>query len=214
MRSTMQEVPLLISHILRHGQTVHGDSEVVTVDRRRATAAPPSPRSAPRPSGWPRRSAGSGVGDGRPGRHLHLEQPGAPGRLPGRPVHGRGAAHAQHPALPRAAQLRRQPRRGQGDHRRRHAPPAAGQRVGRPEDGRAPDRGRRRRHRAVRRRPSPSTSCWRPRSPATTGPSSTSSTPPPCVTRAAPPATPRASSTRTARPSCTRWRTPRPPRSG
>jgi fatty-acyl-CoA synthase len=31
MRSTMQEVPLLISHILRHGQHVHGDSEVVTV---------------------------------------------------------------------------------------------------------------------------------------------------------------------------------------
>ena len=31
MRSTMQEVPLLISHILRHGQDVHGDSEVVTV---------------------------------------------------------------------------------------------------------------------------------------------------------------------------------------
>jgi len=31
MRSTMQEVPLLISHILRHGQAVHGDSEVVTV---------------------------------------------------------------------------------------------------------------------------------------------------------------------------------------
>ncbi len=31
MRSTMQEVPLLISHILRHGQEVHGESEVVTV---------------------------------------------------------------------------------------------------------------------------------------------------------------------------------------
>jgi fatty-acyl-CoA synthase len=31
MRSTMQEVPLLISHIVRHGQSVHGDSEVVTV---------------------------------------------------------------------------------------------------------------------------------------------------------------------------------------
>jgi fatty-acyl-CoA synthase len=31
MRSTMQEVPLLLSHILRHGQEVHGESEVVTV---------------------------------------------------------------------------------------------------------------------------------------------------------------------------------------
>jgi fatty-acyl-CoA synthase len=30
MRSTMQAVPLLISRILEHGTTVHGDSEVVT----------------------------------------------------------------------------------------------------------------------------------------------------------------------------------------
>ncbi len=32
MRSTMQDFQLLISHILRHGQEVHGDSEVVTVN--------------------------------------------------------------------------------------------------------------------------------------------------------------------------------------
>jgi fatty-acyl-CoA synthase len=31
MRSTMQEVPLLISQILRHGQDVHGESQVTTV---------------------------------------------------------------------------------------------------------------------------------------------------------------------------------------
>jgi fatty-acyl-CoA synthase len=31
MRSTMQEAPLLISHILRHGQEVHGGSRVTTV---------------------------------------------------------------------------------------------------------------------------------------------------------------------------------------
>jgi fatty-acyl-CoA synthase len=31
MRSTMQEFPLLISHILRHGQEVHGGSQVTTV---------------------------------------------------------------------------------------------------------------------------------------------------------------------------------------
>ena len=37
------------------------------------------------------------------------------------PVHGRRAAHAQHPPVPRAARLHRQPRRGQGDHRRRLA---------------------------------------------------------------------------------------------
>lgn len=32
MRSTMQEGPLLISNILRHGQNVHGESQVVTVE--------------------------------------------------------------------------------------------------------------------------------------------------------------------------------------
>src|SRR5579875_3384939 len=40
MRSTMQEGPLLISGILRHGQAVYGESEVVTVEAdgyRRAT---------------------------------------------------------------------------------------------------------------------------------------------------------------------------------
>ncbi len=32
MRSTMQDAPLLVSGILRHGQTVHAESEVVTVE--------------------------------------------------------------------------------------------------------------------------------------------------------------------------------------
>jgi fatty-acyl-CoA synthase len=32
MKSTMQDAPLLIRHILRHGQQVHGDSTVVTVE--------------------------------------------------------------------------------------------------------------------------------------------------------------------------------------
>ena len=32
MKSTMQDAPLLISDILRHGQQVHGDSSVVTVE--------------------------------------------------------------------------------------------------------------------------------------------------------------------------------------
>ncbi|MGH9087171.1 MAG: AMP-binding protein, partial [Acidimicrobiales bacterium] len=32
MRSTMQDAPLLISGILRHGQSVYGESEVVTVE--------------------------------------------------------------------------------------------------------------------------------------------------------------------------------------
>ena len=32
MKSTMQDAPLLISDILRHGQQVHGDSTVITVE--------------------------------------------------------------------------------------------------------------------------------------------------------------------------------------
>jgi len=32
MRSTMQDAPLLISNILRHGQQVHPDSKVITVE--------------------------------------------------------------------------------------------------------------------------------------------------------------------------------------
>ena len=32
MRSTMQERPLLVRDILRHGQQVHGSSEVVTFE--------------------------------------------------------------------------------------------------------------------------------------------------------------------------------------
>lgn len=30
MRSTMQDVPLSIAQILRHGSTVHGTAEVIT----------------------------------------------------------------------------------------------------------------------------------------------------------------------------------------
>ena len=37
MRSTMQDVPLTIGSLMRHGTTVHGDSEVVT-----ATATAPA----------------------------------------------------------------------------------------------------------------------------------------------------------------------------
>ena len=49
MRSTMQEPPLLIRQILRHGQTVHGESEVVTFDGdsfRRASFAEVGERAA------------------------------------------------------------------------------------------------------------------------------------------------------------------------
>ena len=55
---------------------------------------------------------------------------------------------------------------------------------------------------------------WRPSGPASSGPNSTNATPRSCVTPRARPATPRASSTRTAPRGCTRWRRRAPTRSG
>ena len=52
MQSTMQDAPLLISDILRHGQQVHGDSTVITVEAGR------SPLGHVRRGGDPGREAG------------------------------------------------------------------------------------------------------------------------------------------------------------
>ena len=43
----------------------------------------------------------------RPRRHVHVEHAGAPRGVPRGPVDGRGAAHAEHPPVPRAARVRR-----------------------------------------------------------------------------------------------------------
>ena len=120
MLSTMQDFPLTVGMIFRHGRAVFGDSEVVTfegdveparvVRRGRRPGRPALGGAAP-----PRRRVR------RPGRHLRVEHPGAPRGVLRDPVHGRRAPHAQHPAVPRAARLHREPRRGPHRHRRRHA---------------------------------------------------------------------------------------------
>ena len=130
------------------------------------------------------------------------------------PVHGRGAAHPQPPAVPRAAHLHREPRR-------RPASiivdddlvPLLAPGGRRPEDGRALHRRRRRRRTALVEAGAPRREVLRyddaPRGAdarASTGPRSTNAPPRRCATRAAPPGTRRASSTRTGRRSCTRWR--------
>ena len=157
MKSTMQDAQLTIGSVMRHGTTVHGDSEVVTATadgtrtpdvRRGGTPGRPARPRPARPRDH-RRPAG---------RDVHVEQRRAPRGLPRRPVDGRGAAHPQHPALPRAAGLHRQPRRGPRRDRRRLAGAAARQRA------------------AAARRPSPT--CWSP------GPTP----PRPTSTRCAPPA--------------------------
>ena len=213
MRSTMQDVPLTIGSLMKHGTTVHADSEVVTATAdgtRSQTYAELGRRAARLANGL--RSLGHRR---RPaGRHVPVEQRRAPRGLPGDPVDGRGAAHAQHPPVPRAARLHRQPRRGPGRDRRRLARRPAGPAPA--EDGdRAPRAGRRPGRRVGRPRlaalqrqgGAPSTRTSSPTSPrSSTGPRSTSAPRRRCATRAARPATRRASSTATGPPGCTpRW---------
>ena len=171
--STMQDdFPLTITTILRHGSTVYGHSECVTwlgdrgahasyaeieANARRLAAALPARRQ--------RRG---------PGGHVLLEQPGAPGGVLRDAVHGRGAAHAEHPAARRAAHAHRQPRRGQDHHRRRHPAAAAGAGAAAAHHGRGVHRGRRRRRlgpRATGRVLRYERAAGRPRTPASAGPS-------------------------------------------
>ena len=56
MRSTMQDGPLLISGLLRHGQWVHGDSLVITVEAdgyREASFAEVAARAEQLAAPWP-----------------------------------------------------------------------------------------------------------------------------------------------------------------
>ena len=154
MLSTMQDGPLLISGILRHGQQVYGDSRVVTITGPAAESTEATYAEVARRAEQLAAALGRlGIGDSRPGRDLPVEQPDPPRGLPGRAVHGRGAAHPQPPALPRAAGLRDQPRRGPGHHLRRlhRRPPGPGPR---PDPDGPPHRGGGGgRHLGARRRP-------------------------------------------------------------
>ena len=149
-----------------------------------------------------------GVGDSDRVGDLPVEQPDPPGGLPGRPGHGCGAPHPQPPALPRAAGLRHQPRRGPGHHLRRlHRRPAGP--GPRPDPDRPPHRHRGGGgHLRPRRDPGLRGAAGRRGARATTGRGSTNARPRPCATRRAPPATRRAWSTATGRRSCTRWPSP------
>ena len=124
------------------------------------------------------------------------------------PVHGPGAAHPQHPAVPRAAHLHREPRRGRGDLRRpvaARAPvaPASTVRDGPPLRGHGRRQGRGAQPGRRAGRSTTTRTCWLPPTPWTST-STTRTGPRRCATRAAPPATPRASSTPTAPRTCTR----------
>ena len=141
MRSTMQEFQLTIGALHAARRQVHADGQVVTATAdgsRSESYAELGKRAARlanalRCAGHHRRPAG---------RHLPVEQRRAPRGLPRDPVDGRGAAHPEHPALPRAARLHRQPRRGQGRHRRRLAGRPARQAAAEARDRRARRGGR------------------------------------------------------------------------
>ncbi len=99
MNSTMQDVPLTITSLLRRGGSMFPESEVITFEgeRSRHTKFPDVAARVPRLAAA-LRDLGVRTDD-RVGTLL-LEPPGAPRGLPRHPVHGRGAAHAQPPAFP------------------------------------------------------------------------------------------------------------------
>ncbi len=150
--STMQDYPLTIRPILEHGRTIHANSKVITFTGDgyvESTFAEVADRADQLAAALTR----LGVQARRPGRHLHVEQPDPPRGLSGRAVHGRRAAHLEHPAVPRATELRHQPRRGSGDHRRRLDHPVARQGPRSVDDGEAHHRQGCRRHVGARRDP-------------------------------------------------------------
>ena len=185
---------------------MHGDSEVVTWTAdgaRRTTYARARPAGGPararaaRDSGSPATSGSArscGTTPSTSTAYLAV------------PSHGRGAARPEHPAVPRAARLRRSttprtrssssttrwPRRSAGCCRTCHDGPARHRQRPVPDDDRAALERRARRGRArLRRR------CSRASRRASTGPSWTSEDDAArCATPPAPRATPRASSTR------------------
>jgi len=110
-------------------------------------------RSGPpgRPAG--QRAARPGRRRGPAGRHLHVEQRRAPRGLPGDPLDGRGAAHAQHQARGGRGRLHRHPRRRPGGHRGRLAGAQARRDPAECPDRQARDRDRRPSGRDARDRP-------------------------------------------------------------
>ena len=113
MLSTMMDIQLTITSLMRYGTTVYGGQggrhlRPGTAPRRQSYAADRPPRG---PAG--QRAALARRGRRPAGRHADVEQRRAPRGIPGHPVDGRGAAHAQPAARPaRPDRLHRHPCRG------------------------------------------------------------------------------------------------------
>ena len=155
MQGLMQSYPLTLVHPFERAERLFADKPIVS--------ATPTGSERTTYGEWAERTRRlGGVLDalgrlrGRPRRHVRVELRAPPRALLRRPVLRARAAHAQHPALPGAAPVRRRPRAGRGDLRRPLAAEAAVA-----ADRRAADRqarrghGRRRRRRDPRRRAHP-----------------------------------------------------------
>ena len=113
VRSSMQDFPLTIGSILRFGERGLRRQRGRHAWRGRRAAAALLRRGG-RAGGSARQRPARSRHRRRPARcDLHVEQRRAPRGLPGGALDGRGAAHAEHPAVPGAGHLHREPRRGQ-----------------------------------------------------------------------------------------------------
>ena len=137
MQSTMQDFPLNVGMIFRHGRALHGDERGRHLRGRRRLPARDLRRGRRNgPSGW--RSALRDRSASRPATASARScgTPRSTWRRTSRSRAGRGAAHAQHPPVPRAARLHREPRRRPRHHRRRR-PRAAARAASRPSSRRS-----------------------------------------------------------------------------
>ena len=201
----MQDRPLTLTHFFDRAERLFAHKEIVTATNtgvERTTYGSWAERT--------RRLGGvlDGLGisaDGRvatfawnTARHVELYY--AP------PLTGRVAAHPEHPPVPRAAHVHREPRRGRGG-LRGPQPGGAALAARRPVRHRPPHRGDGRRRRRGARRPPPARlrGAARCRHRHRVALRRRVRRRRRCATRAAPPANRRASSTATGRRSCTPW---------
>ena len=146
MLGLMQDRPLTLTHVFHRAEQLFGYKTLVT-----ATADGEIETTIAEWAHRVRRLAtaldDAGHQRRRAGRHVLLEHRAPPRAVLRGAVHRAGAAHPQHPAVPRAARLHRGPRRGRGHLRRPLADPAAGAAGRQAGVGAAVRRDRRRRRR-------------------------------------------------------------------
>ena len=181
MLGLMQDFPLTIEAILRHGERLYGAKTVVT-QRGRGQRADHAGRGRRPVSAGGRRAGRLGRQPGRPGRLVRLEHRQPHRALLRRAVLRPGAAHHEHPAVRRSAGLHRRTCRGRGRLRRPIAAAVARPVPAEAQHGQARGGHRRRfAQRVPRRSPAgPAGRTWSGRS-STSAEWSPTRTPPPAI---------------------------------